>query len=342
MTRTRILLGAAAGLGLAGALAAAGGCWSLLNRPWAGRSGQPVTVVLEPGLSATAMLERLAQEGVIRHAALVGVWAELSGQARELHAGEYRFERAMSPLQVLGRLRRGEVVLHPVTLPEGLVLEEIALRLAQAGVGEVAPLVAAFRDPSPIRDLDPEAVDLEGYLFPDTYHFARGEAPASVAFRLVERFRDAIGEDYSRQAAIVGLDLRGAVTLASLIERETAVAAERGRVSRVFHNRLRSGMKLECDPTVLYAMRRAGLPLGRLSYRDLQLDSPWNTYRTTGLPAGPIANPGRDSLLAAVEPAPGDELFFVAAPGGGHRFSRTLADHLEAVAAWRSYSRSSR
>jgi UPF0755 protein len=279
---------------------------------------------------------------VLRRPALLRRWLLVRGGADALRAGEYRFDRPISPLEVLQRLERGDVLLHAVTVPEGLVASQVALRFAEAGFGPAHELLAAFHNPAPVEALDPQARDLEGYLFPETYHLARGTGAREIAETLVDRFRSSVGSDFARRAERVGLTVREAVTLASLIERETSVADERGRISRVFHNRLRRGMRLQCDPTVLYALQRAGRDVTRLTYRDLEFDSPWNTYRVEGLPPGPIASPGLASLVAAVEPPPGDELFFVAAPGGGHRFSATLESHLRAVAAWRSYSRSSR
>jgi len=327
-----------------GAFVAAAGWLSYreLKRPYAGWDGPLVDVALDPGLSAAQMLDRLGEAGVLRHPAHLRRWLVLRGGSDTLHAGEYRFDRPISPLEVLGRLERGEVLLHTVTVPEGLVASQIALRFAEAGFGPAEDLLEAFGDPTPIADLDPRATTLEGYLFPETYRFARGTGARAIASKMVARFRSEVGPDYARQAERVGLGLREAVTLASLIERETSLADERGRISRVFHNRLERGMRLQCDPTVLYALQQAGREVTRLTYRDLEIDSPWNTYRVYGLPPGPIANPGMASLTAAVEPPPGDELYFVASPGGGHRFSSTLEAHLQAVAAWRSYSRSSR
>jgi len=234
------------------------------------------------------------------------------------------------------------VLLHAVTVPEGLDVGETATRIAEQGFGPVEALLAAFRDPAPVLDLDPEAEDLEGYLFPETYHFPRGATPGAIAETMVARFREAATSDYAARAASVGLTLRQAVTLASMIERETSRPEERARISTVFHNRLARGMRLQCDPTVVYALRRAGRTPARLTYRDLEFDSPWNTYVVRGLPPGPIASPGRPSLDAAVNPVEGSELYFVASPDGGHRFSETLEQHVQAVAEWRRYLRSSR
>lgn len=337
----RAVVSAAVAAGILLALAVAE-TWVYLERPYAGWSGRGVTVELPRGLGAGAMVRRLHDAGVLRNPRLVTTWVVLSGRAGRLKAGEYRFERPMSPAEVVGILERGEVVLHAVTLPEGIGMGEVARRLEDAGVGVAAELLEAFHHPDAVRELDPEATDLEGYLFPDTYHLPRGQPPRRIASALVERFREITGPDYLEAAGTVGLSLREAVTLASMIEKETSVPAERWRISRVFHNRLRRGMKLQCDPTVIYALERAGRATARLTYADLQFDSPWNTYVVAGLPPGPICNPGRASLDAAVHPADGDELYFVASPGGGHEFSRDLPSHLEAVRRWRRSQRSSR
>ncbi len=318
---------------------AAGLAWRELTTPWAGWAGEQVTLELPRGLAAGAMLERLAEAGVIRRPGLLRGWLQVRGGAESLHAGEYRFERPATPLEVLDRLRRGDVLLHAFTIPEGLVLEQIAARIAATGLAEESSLLAALRDPAPIRDLDPAAPDLEGYVFPETYRFPRGESPQRIVQAMVERFRVEIGPDYAEQARRVSLGFREAVTLASLIEKETSLDGERERISRVFHNRLARRMLLQCDPTVIYALHREGRTVRDLRYRHLELDSPWNTYRVPGLPPGPICNPGRRSLEAAVLPAEGQELYFVAAPEGGHRFSETLAAHERAVREWRRHRR---
>jgi UPF0755 protein len=313
-----------------------------LSTPRADWPGEAVVVELESGLSANAMLAILAEHGVVRSPRLLEWWLRWTGGADTLHAGEYRFDRPVSPLEVLDTLRVGAVLLHPVTLPEGLTMRGTAQRLEDAGFGPVSDHLAVFADPGPIRDLDPDARDLEGYLFPDTYHFPRDETPEGIARAMVSRFREVVGADYGGQADRVSLGFRDAVTLASLIEKETSLPDERWKISRVFHNRLTRGWKLQCDPTVIYAITRDGGEVGRLTTRDLEYDSPWNTYRYGGLPPGPICSPGRESLEAAVGPAEGTELYFVASPEGGHRFSTDLEAHLRAVREWRAYSRSSR
>jgi UPF0755 protein len=336
-------LGILSAVVLGAAVVAAGAwVWSALHRPYAAWEGEAAEIVLEPGADAGTALRRLADAGVIRHPGLARAWLAWRGGDERLHAGEYRFDGPASPVEVLKRLTRGDVVLHAVTIPEGLSLVEIAERLAQAGFGSGTEAIEVFRDATLIRDLDPEASDLEGYLFPDTYHFPRGARPEQIVQTLVQRFRDVMGKGFVEEARSGPSGMRGAVILASMIEKETSVPDERERISQVFHNRLKRGMKLECDPTVIYALRRAGRPVETLTYADLQFRSPWNTYVVPGLPAGPIGNPGRESLLAALRPSEGNELFFVASPDGGHRFSSDHASHLRAVAEWRRHVRSSR
>jgi UPF0755 protein len=316
--------------------------WSALNRPYAGWEDEAVVVELESGLAAARLLDDLATAGVLQHPRLVRGWLALRGGAGRLQAGEYRFDRPVSAVVVVRRLERGDVLLHEVTIPEGLTLLETAARFSETGLAGYDALVAVFRDPTPIRDLDLEAEDLEGYLFPETYRFPRGESPRRIVSAMVAQFHVAVDGDYVARAAERDLTLRQAVALASMIEKEASSPDERTRISRVFHNRLARGMRLESDPTVTYAIERDGREVERLTYADLRYESPWNTYRVKGVPAGPIASPGRESLQAALQPAEGDELYFVASPEGGHRFSNDLDGHLRAVAEWRRYVRSSR
>lgn len=289
-------------------LGGAGWLWTELTRPYAAWDGESTDVTLPSGMSAEAMLDTLAQAGVLRNPSSLRLWLRAVGGSERLHAGEYRFERASSPLQLLQRLQVGDVLLHRVTIPEGLRLDEIAERLEQAGFGDRRSHLAAFADPSAVRSVDGDADDLEGYLFPDTYSFERGVSTGEIVESMVGRFFEVTGPDYGEQARAAGLTLREAVTLASLIERETSVADERTRISGVFHNRLGRGMRLQCDPTVLYALHRMGRHPDRLTTRDLEVDSPWNTYRVRGLPQGPIASAGGAALVAAVHPLASREL----------------------------------
>lgn len=314
-----------------------------LHRPYAGWAGDHVDVVLEPGISAGAMLQRLAEAGVLERPRIARAYLSWTRSGAQLHAGEYRFDSPAGPLDVLARLREGDVLLHEVTVPEGLDLGQVAATVAAAGLADEETLLAVFAQPARIAAYDPEAEDLEGYLFPDTYRFSRDAAADAIAERMLLQFEQAVGEDYAARARAAGLTVREAVTLASLIEEETSVPDERRRISAVFHNRLARRVPLQCDPTVLYALKRAGKPVAKLYSKHLKFDSPYNTYRYPGLPPGPIANPGKASLLAAVDPIESREMYFVALPGRvGHAFSETLEQHNRAVARWRAYLRSSR
>jgi len=344
VTARRIAIGLACLLVALVVCAAGAALWAraALHAPFQGWTGTEVVVELPDEIGARRAIAALARAGVLRHPALVARWVVWQGLDRSLRAGEYRFDHPASSVEVIDRLCRGDVVLHPVTIPEGLDLVETAQRVSGAGLGASEALLAAFRDPAPVRDLDPAARDLEGYLFPDTYHFPKGTPARKIARVLVRRFRQVAGMDLAQRATAVGVSMRDVVTLASLVEEETAVASERPRIARVFLNRLRMGMPLQCDPTVLYALRREGRPVARLAAADLATPSPWNTYRVKGLPPGPICSPGRASLDAVLSPAIGAELYFVAAPGGGHTFSGDLASHRRAVTVWHRYERSSR
>ncbi len=284
-------------------------------------------VVIESGSSIAAIGRALVDAGVVRDPRIFRweIWRR--GDGRRLQAGEYRFDRPMSVREVVDKLVRGDVVLWPVTFPEGLSIAGMAAVFEQAGFGPAASFQDAARVADAVRDLDPDATDLEGYLFPDTYALARGTSAARLAELMVARFRDAFGPDLQDRAQQLGLSVRQAVTLASIVEKETARAEERPLVSAVYHNRLRIGMPLQCDPTVIYALERVGRYTGNLRREDLSTDSPYNTYRYRGLPPGPIAAPGRASLEAAVHPAQVGYLYFVSRNDGSHVFASTLREH---------------
>lgn len=314
-----------------------------LQRTYAGWEGDHVDVVLEPGMSGGSMLKRLAEAGVLERPRVVRAYLSWTGTGDRLQAGEYRFDGPLAPLEVLEKLRSGDVLLHEVTVPEGMDLDQIVEIVAAAGFSTTEALQDAFAGTAVLGALDSGADDLEGYLFPDTYRFSRDATAEAITARMVEQFGEAVGPDYAAKAEAAGLTLREAVTLASLIEEETSVPDERRRISAVFHNRLSRRMLLQCDPTVMYALKRDGKPVEKLYSKHLKHDSPYNTYRYAGLPPGPIASPGQASLLAAVDPIESSELYFVALPGrGGHAFSKTLDEHNRAVARWRAYLRSSR
>jgi UPF0755 protein len=287
------------------------------------------TLLVPPGASAESIGRQLAELGLVRHPVVFRALVWLRGQGSTLKAGEYALEGPMSLEQIADLLARGEVVRHEVTFPEGKVLEEMAEIAAGKGIAAEDFLKAAH-DPALIRDLDPLATDLEGYLFPDTYEIPRGPHPAaSLVAHMVQRFRDVAAP--LLRAGSQDLSLRQLVTLASVVELETARADERPRIAAVFRNRLERKIPLQTDPTVIYALRKAGRWDGNIHKKDLDIDSSYNTYRHQGLPPGPIASPGREALLAVLHPAESHELYFVSRNDGTHQFSETLTEHERAV-----------
>ena len=301
--------------------------------PLRGLDDPPLTLVVAPGASAESIGRQLQALGLVRHPLLFRVHVFFRGDGARLKAGEYSIEGPSSLDDVAEILVRGDVVRHDVTFPEGRNLEEMASIAADHGLDRLAFLAAAH-NPGPMRDLDPAATDLEGYLFPDTYDVPRSADPAGESRRLVgrmvERFR-AVAVPAMAELTARGLTLRQAVTLASIVELETAQPEERPRISAVFLNRLKLGMPLQTDPTVIYALRKAGTWDGNIRKKDLGIDSPYNTYKRPGLPPGPIASPGREALQAVAAPAEGKDLYFVSRNDGTHEFSETLALHERAV-----------
>lgn len=296
------------------------------GRPLRPPNAPPLMMIVEPGASVRAVAVQLYGLGLVRHPAVFQALVVLRGDQGRLRAGEYALQGDLDLGQIVDKLVRGDVVRHVVTFPEGTALEDMARLAAGQGLAPAAFLDAA-RDPAPIRDLDPDAPDLEGYVFPDTYDVSRSPgAAAALVARAVRRFREVIGPDLPAVKA-GPLTLRRVVTLASLVELETARPEERPRVAAVFRNRLEKRMLLQTDPTVIYALRKAGKYDGNIRKEDLEIDSPYNTYKYPGLPPGPIASPGRASLQAAVHPAPVPDLYFVSRNDGSHEFSRTLAEH---------------
>jgi UPF0755 protein len=288
----------------------------------------PEQIVTIPRGTATPAIGRLLVEaGVVRDETTFRVAVWLSGDDRRLQAGEYRFDRPMSAIDVLAKIARGEVVLLTLTFPEGLTIVEMAGVFESSGFGTAAEFAAAARDATLVAAFDPAARDLEGYLFPDTYAFPRGTTARAVVEQMVEQFEDVLTPALREQARGRDLSIRQLVTLASLVEKETARPDERATVAGVYANRLRIGMPLQCDPTVIYALQLAGRYDGNIRRADLAIDSPYNTYRYPGLPPGPIAAPGRGAIEAAAAPADVPYLYFVSRNDGSHVFARTLTEH---------------
>ena len=304
------------------------------GEPYRGYSGSEQFVEIPQGAGSRVIGERLVEAGVIRDFNTFRLELWLSGQGRHLKAGEYRFDRPMTPLEVIDRIARGDVYVITVTFPEGLSIAEMAKIFESHSLGTAASFVQASKDVSPIHELDPAAKDLEGYLFPETYALSRKADAAKLARLMAGRFEHVFGPELRQSAAARNLTVRQAVTLASIVEKETAKAEERPLVAAVYTNRLRIGMALQCDPTVIFALSKAGRYSGNIHKEDLQFDSPYNTYRYPGLPPGPIASPGRASLEAAVRPAGGDYLYFVSRNDGSHEFAKTLDEHNRNVQKW--------
>jgi UPF0755 protein len=320
---------------------AAGAAAVLAAAAWAGwrhettgtkipASSLPVRLVVAPGASADDIARQLHALGLARHPLAFRLLARSRDAGGRLKAGEYALSGPLSLEGILEALLRGDVVRRSLTVPEGRNLEEIAALVAREGLALEAFLEAA-RDASPVRDLDAEAADLEGYLFPDTYDVPQSpDAPRALVRRMAQRFREVVSP-HLEAIAERGLTVREAVTLASIVELETGHPEERPRIAAVFLNRLRIGMPLQTDPSVIYALKKAGRWDGNIRKRDLDVDSPYNTYRRPGLPPGPLGSPGRDAILAVLEPAETKELYFVSRNDGTHVFSETLAEHNRAV-----------
>jgi UPF0755 protein len=325
--RGLVLSGTAVGL-LAVCAAAVGLYWALSPR----RPGA-ATVVFQvaPGQSLGAIARGLEREGLVRSARAVEWTARLRGLDGALRSGEYALSAALSPGAILSQLANGRTITYPVVLPEGFTAAQIGARLAAAGLVDAPAFAQAVRDPELIRSLGIEAASLEGYLFPETYLLPRGLAAAEVARLLVEHFLD-VWRELEPLAAAQRLTQHQLVTLASMVEKETAVPAERPRVAAVFRNRLRRGMRLESDPTVIYGIDGFD---GNLRRRDLEdARNPYNTYQIAALPPGPIASPGAASLRAVLSPAPTNDLFFVSRNDGSHVFSSSFEAHTRAVAQY--------
>jgi UPF0755 protein len=311
----------AAVLAILAALAAVGYRWMEGRFVAPGPLAEEVTVVLPRGAGLGAIARTLADAGVIERPLPFVVAVRLRGAQARLRAGEYAFPAHASGREVLAMLVEGRTVVHRLTVPEGLTSAEI---------------VALVRAEGALEGMI-EAMPPEGTLLPETYHFGRGDSRADLLARMAAAMAEAVAEAWEgRDPAVPLAGPDELVTLASIVEKETGLAAERPRIAAVFYNRLERAMPLQSDPTVVYALTAGSGALGRALIReDLEVESPYNTYRVLGLPPGPIANPGKASLVAVAHPLATDELYFVADGSGGHAFASTLAEHNRNVATWR-------
>jgi UPF0755 protein len=318
-------------------VAGAGGWWgySKLVEPYRGYTESEVFVDIPGGSGPGRIGERLAAAGVVRDTLTFRAALVVSGRARALKAGEYRFDAPMHALDVIDKIARGDVYTRLLTFREGLTIVDMAQVFEERGFGKAAEFVKAATNPALIADLDPAARDLEGYLFPETYSLPRDTPAGEVVSQMVKGFRNALTADVMAAAKANGLSVRQLVSLAALVEKETGTPAERPIVAAVYANRLRIGMPMQADPTVIYALQKAGKYNGNLTRAHLrEFDSPYNTYRYRGLPPGPIASPGKASLEAAAKPADVDYLYFVSKNDGSHVFATTLAEHNKNVFTW--------
>jgi len=296
----------------------------------------PTVVYIKPKTGVQDIALLLQDAGVIRSTWTFLALAYLQGSLKRLQSGEYEFTSGMSLFEILQKLESGRVVTHQVTIPEGFTAEDIAKLLAGERLADRDRFLALVQDPMVAARLEVAAARLEGYLFPDTYRLTRGMGEEEIIRVMVGRFRQSVPPDFRERAARLGMDPHEIITLASLIEKEARLNAERPVISAVFHNRLRQRMPLQSDPTAVYMVPRGP---GRITASDLQRRSPYNTYLVQGLPPGPIANPGLASLQAALNPAPVNYLYFVAKNDGSHFFSRTLEQHQQAVRVYQGGGR---
>ena len=309
----------------------------LVRSPFKGYPGDSAVVEIPSGTPAHAILAALEREGIVRSRHLAYAVLRVVFRGQSLKAGEYRFEGPRTTEEVLRALVEGRVVTHRVTIPEGLTADEIFGLVSGEGLATKDELQTLFSHPGEFEGVPAGAPTLEGFLGPDTYLFTRSQGARDFVSTLVSAFRRSLPDRFEERARALGRTPLEAVTLASLVEKETAVAAERPLVSAVYHNRLKAGMLLQCDPTTVYALRRRGLWTGALTHDGLAVDDPYNTYVFAGLPPGPIASPGAAALEAAVAPADVPFLYFVAVGdgSGGHRFAVSYEEHLANVARLR-------
>lgn len=296
-----------------------------LTAPYKGFSGNAKIVEVKRGANSAEIMRQLRREGVLRDDFVPLIYLKALRRGDSLKAGIYQFTGAGSPLAVIDKLIRGDVLLRSVTAREGLDRFAIGQLLESERFGTVKEWEMLTSSASLVEDLDPKADSLEGYLFPDTYLLSPGTKQEVIVKMMVQNFRKHFGD----QLALIssGLDLHDTVTLASIVELEARIPAERPLIAGVYLNRLNKGMLLQADPTVIYALKLAGKWNGNIRRPDLKMDSPYNTYRNKGLPPGPIANPGLASLRAAAFPAQTDYLYFVSRNDGTHVFARTLEEH---------------
>ena len=298
------------------------------SRP-ASEKNQTMIFEIQPGMTLKQVALELSRQGLIRSPSAFQAIAYIQDKQKQVMVGEFSLSPSMPPSKILLRITSGKTVLYPVTIPEGYRITEIARLLHSEGLADQEVFIRQTQDENLIRSLGISADNLEGYLFPETYHFSKFTPEKKIVQKMVDTFREQVLKPQLLMSAKKSsLSWHEIITLASLIEKETGLDSERKIISSVFHNRLRKNMRLQTDPTVIYAMEKFD---GNIRKRDLKIDSPYNTYRHKGLPPGPIANPGLKSIEAAISPIESDHLYFVSRQDGSHHFSSTLIEHNRAV-----------
>ena len=314
--------------------------WSLLALIWIilglfyFQASRPVsnntqlqTFEIKPGMTLNKVAKKLSREGLIRSSSAFQAIALLQEKQKLIMIGEYNVSPSMLPTEILQRITSGKTILHPVTIPEGYRIIEIGDILVKNGLADKEKFLEQTKNTKLLKEISTDS--LEGYLFPETYHFGKFTNERTIVKKMVDTFKErTLKQEFLNRAKEIGFSFHEIITLASLIEKETGKDSERKQISSVFHNRLKKNMLLQTDPTVIYAIENFD---GNIKKRDLKIDSPYNTYRYKGLPPGPISNPGLKSIIAALYPANTSNLYFVSRRDGSHQFSSTLNEHNQAV-----------
>ena len=311
----------------------------LLRTPYQGYPGEEVIVSIVPRTPSASVFETLESKGVLRDWRLGMVALKVLHQGKTLKAGEYRFAGPRTPEQVVLSIVAGDVVTYRITVPEGFTADEVFTQFSSQSFSTLRDYQALFQKPDELDGVPKEAPTLEGFLFPDTYIVTRSMGAREILSAMTRQFSRRLPDGFEQKARAQGMTLLQATTLASLVEKETAVTAERPIVAAVYRNRLRKGMLLQCDPTTIYALKRLGAWRGSLARSELAVDEPFNTYVNPGLPPGPICNPGLASLRAAIAPADVSFLYFVAAGDGSHSFSADYEEQQRNAARYRETRR---
>jgi UPF0755 protein len=296
------------------------------SRPMSENTQSQVFEVV-PGMTLKQVSKELSRKNLIRSASAFQAVALIQDKQKQIMVGEYNISQSMLPIEILKRITSGKTVLYPVTIPEGYLITEIADLLEERGLVNKETFLRETKKVDLLKEIPTDS--LEGYLFPETYHFGKFTPEITIVKKMVETFKErALKQELLKRARELGFSYHEVITLASLIEKETGKDSERKQISSVFHNRLKKNMRLQTDPTVIYAIKNFD---GNIRKGDLKIDSPYNTYRYKGLPPGPIASPGLKSIIAALHPAETSNLYFVSRQDGSHQFSATLNEHNRAV-----------